>query len=227
MNQEPKKIYFRPSCPVPRPPITVQERIAVLKRALDPKDFLYSLKQAKNVEAVIRLYEDGKLQIGEEVWISDGAVVQKEEYEHTGKHYFHELLALIRLSLWAGGDGSTTNITMMNDTGSDIMTLLDTDLANLGNLDNYIGGTDIIPISSANGIVEYLWRHYLDVQLCTQAGEPMGRWFDEIAVLRRAYPGIATLTGSGIRRVFWMGTSPIFDTLAIAETRGGMTSLLG
>ncbi|KAI4152914.1 MAG: hypothetical protein LQ340_002622 [Diploschistes diacapsis] len=230
----------------------MEERISGLKRTLDPNDFLYAPKQAKNVEAVIRLYEEGKLQIGEEVWISDGVIVQKEEFEHSTKHCFvenassvryqlaakaayghgpyansHELLASIRLALWAGGDGSTTNVTMMNDTGSDVMTLLDTDLMNLGNIDYYIGGRDLMSVSNASGIEELLWIHYLNVQLRTQDGEPIGRWFDEIAVLRRSYPGIVTLTGSGIRRVFWMGTSPIFDALAIAETRGGMTSLLG
>jgi hypothetical protein len=44
---------------------------------------------------------------------------------------------LLRLIPELGGDGTIYGIILLNDTGSDIMTLLTTDLPQLGNIQEY------------------------------------------------------------------------------------------
>jgi len=46
---------------------------------------------------------------------------------------------LLRLTPAYGGDGTVHGIIAMNDTGSDVLTLFNTDLALLGNIHGYMG----------------------------------------------------------------------------------------
>jgi hypothetical protein len=51
---------------------------------------------------------------------------------------------LVRLIPDQGGDGSVCGIIAMNDTGSNVLTLFDTDMPHLGNLQGYAGRAAII-----------------------------------------------------------------------------------
>jgi len=45
----------------------------------------------------------------------------------------------LRLTPAHGGDGTVSGIIAMNDTGSDILSLFDTDIPHLGNIQGYRG----------------------------------------------------------------------------------------
>jgi hypothetical protein len=80
-----KKVEFSPAIPFPRA-FDVQGHIKVLRDSLDPKHPLYQPEQQHvNIKALIKLYEDKKLDGIQEVWLVEGKVVTEEEARnHTG-----------------------------------------------------------------------------------------------------------------------------------------------
>jgi hypothetical protein len=73
------KIEWLPAIILPTP-FDVQKRIQELRGYLDPKDPTYQPEQQHtNIKAAIRLYEDGKIDGVEQVFIKDGKVVPKKD----------------------------------------------------------------------------------------------------------------------------------------------------
>ena len=96
-------IEFSPAIPFPAP-FDVQKRIQELRGYLDPNNPHYQPEQQHtNIEAAIKLYEDGKINGVEQVFIMDGKVVSKKEifarkawswsegrfYQLAQKHTYH------------------------------------------------------------------------------------------------------------------------------------------
>lgn len=75
----------------PRPPITTEERVAVLSRILVPGDSLYMPEQEKNITALISLYKEGKITVNDEVFVVDGRLASKEECIAAKKPHFWEV----------------------------------------------------------------------------------------------------------------------------------------
>ena len=72
-------IEFSPATPLPAP-FDVQKRIQELRAYLDPNSPTYQPEQQHtNIKAAIKLYEDGKLDGGGQVFIKDGKIVPREE----------------------------------------------------------------------------------------------------------------------------------------------------
>jgi hypothetical protein len=59
-----------------------------------------------------------------------------------------------------------------------------------------------------------------------QDGSAWGPWFGDNCVVRPAGAGMARLSGSGMRRVFYFGTDPTHNAVSVAATKGGMSSHL-
>ena len=77
-----KQIKFSPAMPVPFV-FDVQGRIQELRDSLDPKHPLYQPEQQHvNIKAIIKLYEDKKIDGIQEVWVVEGKVVTEEEAEN-------------------------------------------------------------------------------------------------------------------------------------------------
>ena len=131
----------------------------------------------------------------------------------------------MRLTLVEGGSGQWFYIRMMNDTGSDIMTMFDTDFAQLGDLTFYFPLYDRRQINNANEFIEFLYTIDLEVQLVRESGEPWSEIFLERALIRQPF-GVHRLSGLGLRHNFFIGTGPGFDRLSMANTKGGMSSML-
>jgi hypothetical protein len=73
------KIKFTPAIPIPDP-FDVNKRIQQLRSYLDPKSPDYQPKnQHINIKAVIELYEEGKIDGSQEVFIKNGKIVPEEE----------------------------------------------------------------------------------------------------------------------------------------------------
>ena len=72
-------IKFSPAIPFPAP-FDVQRRIQQLRSFLDPNHPNYQREEQHiNIKAAIQLYEDGKIDGIEEVFIKDGKIVSREE----------------------------------------------------------------------------------------------------------------------------------------------------
>ena len=114
----------------------------------------------------------------------------------------------------------------MNDTGSDVMSILRSDLLYLGDMTNYTGVGQFLLVMDAGGRVDYVPQISVEFQLVTRNNIPWGPWIEEQAVVRADIPGITRLSGSGIRDHFYFGTPPGNDLVAVSLNKGGMTSLL-
>ena len=73
------KIVFAPAIPLPAV-FDVQERIQQLRGYLDPNNPQYEREQQHvNIKAVIKLYEDGKIDGLQHVYIMEGKIVTQQE----------------------------------------------------------------------------------------------------------------------------------------------------
>lgn len=114
----------------------------------------------------------------------------------------------------------------MNDTGSNMLTLFDTDLLELGNIQGYLGWQLNSNIEDAGGGVTSFRTIEVQVQLVRDDNTPWSQWIREIAIIRPSQPVVPRLSGTGIRRAFYIGTAPGNHLLAVSETKGGLTTLL-
>jgi hypothetical protein len=72
-------IEFAPAIPLSEPP-DIQKRIQELREYLDPTHVNYQREeQHVNVEAAVKLSEEGKINGEEHIYIMDGKVVSREE----------------------------------------------------------------------------------------------------------------------------------------------------
>jgi hypothetical protein len=83
-------IEFSPGILFPTP-FDVQKRIQQLRGYLDPNDPNYQPEQQHtNIKAAIKLYEDGKIDGVEQVFIKDGKLVPEEEIYKGGAWCWNE-----------------------------------------------------------------------------------------------------------------------------------------
>ena len=132
----------------------------------------------------------------------------------------------LRLTPELGGDGTTTGIIAMNDTGSDILTIFDHDMFHLGSLDNYVGWAGSVLVNDANGGMTAFPKLFVQVQLVGNDDVPWSAWMDEVAVLKPFIDGVSRLSGSGMRSALFFGTPAGNGLLAVASTKHGLHSIL-
>ncbi|KAJ5207642.1 hypothetical protein N7449_002021 [Penicillium cf. viridicatum] len=84
-------IIHQPQPFIPHPPITTEERVAVLTRILDPNDSLYLPAQSKNITALISFYKEGRITVNDEVFVVDGHIASREDCIAAKKPYFWEV----------------------------------------------------------------------------------------------------------------------------------------
>jgi hypothetical protein len=132
---------------------------------------------------------------------------------------------LLRLIPDRGGDGTVQGIIAMNDTGSDILSLFNTDMPYLGNLQGYTGWLGNTAIRYANGAINIYPRILVEVQLVRNDDSPWSDWIEEEAIVQPLHPGLSRLSGVGIRGALYIGTAPGNHFLAVAATKGGLNSL--
>jgi uncharacterized protein YfaP (DUF2135 family) len=71
----------------------------------------------------------------------------------------------------------------MNDTGSDVLSLFNTDMPHHGNFQRYTGWLGNVTARDANGTISnYPWIH-VQVQLVGDDNSPWSDWIDERAIV--------------------------------------------
>ena len=133
----------------------------------------------------------------------------------------------IRLHPEKGGDGTIHRIAVVHDTGSTVMCILDTDLAQLGSLRTFTGTLGDKSVVNASGVHETFPRIWLQVHLLNDDHQAiMQSWVSEIAIIRPAGPGVPRLSGSLIRNTFLFATPLGNRFTAVSTSKTGLNSLL-
>jgi hypothetical protein len=133
----------------------------------------------------------------------------------------------LRLIPGLGSDGTTFGIGGLNDTSSDGLLILDSDLLQLGGgVQAYRGWAEMVEVRNANGAVDELRSILVEVQLVRDDDSPWTDWIREAATIMPVQPGISRLSGPAMRDVLYFGTAPGNQTLAVSTTKGGLSSLL-
>jgi len=114
----------------------------------------------------------------------------------------------------------------MNDTGSEMLSLFDTDMPYLGNLQGYTGWPGQVAIQNANGTMNVYPTILVQVRLVRDDDSPWSDWIDEYAIIKPVVPGLPRLSGAGIRDSLYFATAPGNHVLAVSTTKGELTSLL-
>jgi hypothetical protein len=132
----------------------------------------------------------------------------------------------VRLTPQQGGDGTVHRIIVINDTGASRLSLYNTDMQHLGNSQGYTGWQGYATVRNASGTTNRYRRLLVQIQLVRDDDSPWTDWIDEEALIKPVAPGVPRLSGNTFRDVMYVGTAPGNHVLAVAATKGGMTSLL-
>lgn len=127
-----------------------------------------------------------------------------------------------------GDDRVTIGITIGNDTGSNVLSLLSTDLDTLGcDYRTYNGIMGDITVATANGVCTRA-RVMVEMQLLRADQSPFTGWFLESAVVIPTVFGQnqMRLSGNGMRQILFFATSPGNAALYVAEKKSGIISQL-
>ena len=79
---------------------------------------------------------------------------------------------LLRLMPQRGGDGTVHGIIAMSNTGSDRLTIFDTDMPHVGNIQPYTGWRGQTAIRNANGTTDVYPEVLVQVQLVRDDNSP-------------------------------------------------------
>jgi len=134
----------------------------------------------------------------------------------------HEIYARFRLALGFGDPSLVTNVTIANDTGSNLQTIFDTDLANLNcNINAYPVGLN--PVFTAGGIVQRRMI-LIQMQILQANGDEVSPWFEEKAVITPVLPGATQcrLSGNEMRNHLFFATALGNASLFVAQSRNGI-----
>ncbi|EZF16671.1 LOW QUALITY PROTEIN: hypothetical protein H112_05666 [Trichophyton rubrum D6] len=112
---------------------------------------------------------------------------------------------------------------MLNDTGSDALTVFDTDLiAHRSNVPGFWASNSSL---TANGIV-LRQVIYVEIQLLDSQRNPISDWILEESVVVPSAEGNTRLSGRGMRDCLYFATAPGNQQLYVAEKKNGIVQQL-
>jgi hypothetical protein len=133
---------------------------------------------------------------------------------------------LVRLLPGRGGDGTEFPITVLNGTGSNIMSIFSGDLQQLGQKDTYTGWSGVIAVMNAAGGRYFHPGILVQVRLVNANHTVMSDWINEQAICKACHPGVPRLSGTAIRDFMYLATAPGNDVLAVSSDKPGLLALL-
>ncbi|WEW56265.1 hypothetical protein PRK78_001707 [Emydomyces testavorans] len=245
----------RPFNPLPTIPNPIQwdvpGRIAELQAMINNP--ATDEQQKLNLQAAINLYQTKELP-GEFRFIQDGKVVCHKDIDFLRPYWVEgyaqqlsshvvtpatmpepscappqpvskSMFARVRPVLGLLPHVFSIDITMLNDTGSNTMTIFDTDLTALSIPPTYRGFGVNIPVATAVGIV-LRQQISVEIQMLDSKGDPVSDWILERAIVTPAATGAARLSGDGIRQRLYFATAPGNQHLYVAEKKNGIVEQL-
>lgn len=124
-----------------------------------------------------------------------------------------------------GGTDATVNVSILNDTGSTVQSVLQTDLAAMGLNPQYGGLGPAIVVQTANGPVNRQ-SIFVELQLMRADGTAVSGWIRELGLITPPGAAQMRLTGAGIRNHLYFATAPGNQNLYVAEKKNGIMSEL-
>ncbi|KGY15551.1 hypothetical protein PABG_11544 [Paracoccidioides brasiliensis Pb03] len=137
----------------------------------------------------------------------------------------HEIFARIRPVPGLLSPAFSIDVTMLNDTGSNTLTVFDTDLAALAIPLTYMGFGARVPIITAGGMVRRQ-QITVEIQLLDSQGNAVSDWILEEGIVTPAAAGVGRLSGDGIRQSLYFATAPGNQHLYVAEKKNGIIEQL-
>lgn len=142
-----------------------------------------------------------------------------------------KISAQFRIPFYLGGDDNRIlDVSICNDTGSNIQTIYERDFNHLNNNQAYRGPMNHALISGVNGVAQYptvmMELRITKLDNATQQFVPMTQWIAELFVVRQYAPSTNLLSGNEMRKVLFFATAPGTDFLYVAGTRNGLLSIL-
>lgn len=137
---------------------------------------------------------------------------------------FYQIIIVVVLPPIYGGFGRPLIIRVLNDTGSDIMTLFYNEALYLGWQPDRFPAQQF-QINSADGAT---LRESISVlaRVLDYNGSPLTKWFLERVVLRR-FTGVQVhLSGSMVRNQLYISTAPRLQNLYVARTKTQLSLIL-
>lgn len=133
----------------------------------------------------------------------------------------------IRIHPEKGGDNTVHRISVIHDTGSTVMSILETDRNQLGNLQNFTGDMGDVRVRNSSGVLEIFPMIWIQLRLLNAQQQPViARWVSETAIVKPANPGVPRLSGLLIRDSFIFATSLGNHFTAVSTSKTGIASVL-
>lgn len=114
---------------------------------------------------------------------------------------------------------------MLNDTGSNILTVFDSDLVALSIPQTYMGFGANVPITTAGGLVKRQ-QITVEIQLLDSQGNALSDWILKKGIVTPAATGVCRLSGDGNRQSLYFATAPGNQHLYLAEKQNGIIKQL-
>ncbi|KAJ5957676.1 hypothetical protein N7501_011955 [Penicillium viridicatum] len=219
---------FSPACPIPYI-LQPKERVKQLQAVLDTD---FGQAQRVNIEALIHLYEIGELgprqQTDPPVFLVDGVCVEKDPWQDKSVPAdalrWCELYAQIRIPPQYGGDANLSRyILICNDTGSNVLTIFDSDLRALNfSMARYLRAIrGSVQVNTANRWALQTLM-FVEMQIVTSTFVPLTPWFEESAIVKADTPGDRRLLGAAMRNYLFFATAPGNAHLYVAQKKAGI-----
>lgn len=120
----------------------------------------------------------------------------------------------VRLASGSKRDETRHDISCLNDTGSDLLTLFYTDLMRMGPYQQYRGYNGFVDLALADGQVETLMRVRVEIRFVRPSTLLLwGDWMQEKAILRMLAPEVERLSDALMRDRLFFGTPPPATTM--------------
>ncbi|OJD27198.1 hypothetical protein ACJ73_01403 [Blastomyces percursus] len=155
-------------------------------------------------------------------------LAHRTKYNHysSGQTLGHEIFARVRpVPGLLSSPAFSIDVTMLNDTESNILTVFDTDIAALAIPPTYIGYGADVPITTAGGTVTRR-QISVEIQLLDSQGNAVSDWILEEGIITPSASGATRLSGDGIRQSLFFATAPGNRHLYVAEKRNGIIEQL-
>ncbi|EGD85244.1 hypothetical protein H112_08975 [Trichophyton rubrum D6] len=150
-------------------------------------------------------------------------LAHRTRYNHypSGQAPGHEIFARIRPVPGLLSPAFSIDVTLLNDTGSNTMTVFDTDITALGIPPTYMGyGADVL-ITTAGGTLRRR-QISVEIQLLDLQGNAVSDWILEAGIVTPATAGVTRLSGNGIRQSLYFATAPGNQHLYVAEKKNSI-----
>ncbi|KMP03836.1 hypothetical protein CIRG_03528 [Coccidioides immitis RMSCC 2394] len=146
---------------------------------------------------------------------------------HTFDTYLKSVRYLHELGRFRGllSTAFSIDITMLNDTGSNTLTVFNTALLALAIPPDYLGFGANIPITTAGGMVRRQ-QITVEIQLLDSQGNAVSDWVLKQGIVTPATTGACRLSGNGIRQSLYFATAPGNQHLYVAEKKNGIVEQL-